>query len=123
MEHLVNWIEIPVTDMERAARFYGDVLGVEFHRMAIGPIEYALFPSQDRFNCGALAKGDNYKPGPQGPVVYLDGGDDLAIILAKVKKAGGTVTVEKMFLSDEAGFIGMFLDSEGNHIGLQHAKS
>ena len=122
MKHLINWVEIPVIDMDRATAFYGTILGVELQPMAIGPIQYALFPSKDRFNCGALAKGDNYKPGAQGPVVYLDGGKDLETILAKVKNAGGTVTVEKMFLSDEAGYIGMFLDSEGNHIGLQHAK-
>lgn len=122
MVHFINWVEIPVADMDCAVAFYGKVLGVEFQRMAIGPIQYALFPSKDRFNCGALAKGDNYQPGTQGPVVYLDGGKDLATILAKVKKAGGTITVEKMFLSDEAGYIGMFLDTEGNQIGLQHAK-
>ncbi len=81
MEHLINWVEIPVADMNRAAAFYGKILGIEFHRMAIGPLEYALFPAQDRFNCGALVRGENYKPGTQGPVIYLDGGQDLNAIL------------------------------------------
>jgi predicted enzyme related to lactoylglutathione lyase len=35
-------------------------------------------------------------------------------------KAGGTVIIEKMFLSKEAGYIGIFIDSEGNKIGLQN---
>jgi uncharacterized protein len=122
MEHLINWVEIPVADMNRAAAFYGKILGIAFHRMAMGPIDYALFPAQDRFNCGALVMGENYKPGTQGPVIYLDGGRDLNEILKKVGPAGGSVTVHKTLLSDEAGYIGMFLDSEGNNIGLQHAK-
>lgn len=122
MQHLINWVEIPVADMNRAAAFYGKILGIELHRMAIGPIEYALFPAQDRFNCGALARGETYKPGTEGPLIYLDGGTDLNEILKKVGPAGGTVRVEKMLLSDEAGYIGMFVDSEGNNIGLQHAK-
>ena len=29
MKHLINWVEIPVTDMDRACRFYGTVVGVE----------------------------------------------------------------------------------------------
>ena len=122
MQHLINWVEIPVADMNRAAAFYERILGIGLHRMAMGPVEYALFPAQDRFNCGALARGDDYKPGTQGPVIYLDGGRDLSEILNKVGPAGGTVRVEKTLLSDEAGYIGMFLDSEGNKIGLQHAK-
>ena len=123
MEHLINWVEIPVADMSRAAAFYGKILGIELHRMQIGATEYALIPAEDRFNCGALVRGDGYRPGTEGPVVYLDGGKDLSEILKKVGPAGGTVRVEKMLLSDEAGYIGMFLDSEGNKIGLQHAKA
>jgi uncharacterized protein len=123
MDHLVNWIEIPVADMERAVRFYGRVLGVEFQRMELGGTRYALFPAKDRFNCGALAMGDDYRPGPSGPVVYLDGGSDLDIILGKVSPAGGSVLVTKTFLSEEADYIGTFRDSEGNHIGLQHAMA
>jgi len=30
--------------------------------------------------------------------------------------------MEKTFLADEAGYIGMFLDTEGNKIGLQNPK-
>jgi predicted enzyme related to lactoylglutathione lyase len=34
MQHLVNWIEIPAKDIERAKTFYGKILGVQFHDMA-----------------------------------------------------------------------------------------
>jgi predicted enzyme related to lactoylglutathione lyase len=120
MKHLVNWIEIPVANMERAAKFYTQVLGIQLQPLELGDIKYALFPSEDLFNNGTLVMGPYYTPSADGVVIYLDGGDDLSVILNRVATAGGTILVEKMHLSDEAGHIGMFMDSEGNRIGLQH---
>ena len=120
MKHLINWVEISVADMDRACKFYGSVLGVDFHRMEMGGFTYALFPTEDRFNAGALVKGPDRVPGGGGTLIYLDGSPDLAEILKKVAKAGGRVLMEKTLLSKEAGYAGLFLDSEGNSIGLQH---
>ncbi len=53
-------------------------------------------------------------------LIYLNGGDDLNRVLSRVEAAGGTVLVEKTYLSPEAGYIGLFLDTEGNRIGLQN---
>ncbi len=52
MKHLINWVEIPVSDMARAMAFYGKILGTELQTMSLGKSQYALFPSEDRFNCG-----------------------------------------------------------------------
>jgi uncharacterized protein len=120
MKHLMNWVEIPVTNMERAMDFYSKILGITFNEMQIGPVKYALFPTEDRFNSGALAQGDYYKPSADGVTIYLDGGKDLVNILSKVATNGGMVIMEKTFLSAEAGYIGLFIDSEGNRIGLQN---
>jgi len=120
MKHLINWVEIPVTDMKRAIGFYSGILGITFNEMEIGPVKYALFPTDDRFNCGALAQGEYYNPSADGVTIYLDGGNNLDDILSKVKTAGGIVIMEKAFLSSEAGYIGLFIDSEGNRIGLQN---
>jgi len=119
MKHLSNWVEIPVKDIVRAKAFYETLLGEKLQDMELGPVQYALFPVEDRFNCGALAKGEGYEPGAQGVTVYLDGGEDLEVRLSRVKKAGGTVIMPKTYLGKEAGHIGLFLDSEGNRIGLQ----
>ena len=120
MKHLINWVEIPVRDMDRACAFYGRVLGVELQRMEMGGSTYALFPTEDRFNAGALVKGPNRTPTSDGTLIYLDGSPDLAEILKKAAKAGGSIVMEKMFLSKEAGYAGIFIDTEGNQIGLQH---
>jgi uncharacterized protein len=118
MDHLSNWIEIPVVDMKRARKFYAELLGVVLNEMPMGCNEYALFELKDRFNTGCLVKGDSYVPSMQGVVVYLNGGDDLSPVLARVEKAGGKVLLKKTFLSKEAGHIAYFADTEGNKIGL-----
>ena len=118
MEHLMNWVEIPVSNMQRAARFYGELTGLELHEMTLGPNDYALFSVKDKYNSGALVKGDGYKPSAEGTLVYLNGGNDLSKVMERVKKAGGKVLLEKTFLSKEAGYIGYFSDTEGNKIGL-----
>ena len=122
MKHLTNWVEIPVKNMKRAVKFYSDILGITLTEMELGSVTYALFPSEDKYNCGALAQGEYYKPSADGVVIYLDGGEDLTRVLSRVAPAGGKVVMEKTFLADEAGYIGMFLDPEGNKIGLQNPK-
>ncbi|WP_207426629.1 VOC family protein [Pedobacter sp. SYSU D00535] len=120
MKHLVNWVEIPVIDFERAVKFYAAILSAEINVFEMGGMQYGLFPTEDQKNTGALVKGEYYQPSENGIVIYLDGGEDLNLILEKVKAAGGTVLMEKTFLSEEAGYVGMFADTEGNRLGLQH---
>jgi uncharacterized protein len=122
MDHLANWVEIPVVDMKRAKKFYGELLGVGMNEMPMGGNDYALFELKDRFNTGCLVKGNGYVPSMQGVVLYLNGGDDLSPLLARVEKAGGKVLLKKTFLSKEAGHIAYFADTEGNKIGL-HSMS
>jgi uncharacterized protein len=118
MNHLSNWIEIPVVDMERAKRFYHELLGVGLNEMQMGGNDYALLDVKDKFNTGCLVKGDGYAPCMQGVVVYLNGGEDLSAVLARVTGAGGKVLLPKTFLSKEAGHIAYLCDTEGNKIGL-----
>jgi predicted enzyme related to lactoylglutathione lyase len=118
MDHLLNWIEIPVVDMKRAMKFYRELLGVGLNETQMSGNDYALFELKDRFNTGCLVKGDGYVPSRKGVVVYLNGGDDLSTMLARAAKAGGKVLSQKTFLSNEAGHIAYFVDTEGNKIGL-----
>lgn len=121
MKHLSNWIEIPVTDMDRAVKFYSDILGgIAFYQMEMQGMKYAIFPVEDKYNCGALVQGPYYKPSTDGVTIYLDGGADLNEILNRVKTAGASVIMEKSYMGEQAGYIGMFLDTEGNKIGLQN---
>jgi predicted enzyme related to lactoylglutathione lyase len=118
MDHLSNWIEIPVSDMKRAKKFYGDLLAVGLNEMQMGDNVYVLFELKDRFNTGCLVKGNGYVASMQGIVVYLNGGNDLSAALGRVERAGRKVLLKKTFLSKEAGHIAYFADTEGNKVGL-----
>ena len=119
MTNALNWFEIPVTDMDRAKAFYGEVLGSELKAFAIdelGGRTEMMLPYQDGVG-GALVQHDDYVPSQEGSVVYLNSGDDLSVPLSRVEKAGGKVLAEKTGIG-ENGFIAFFLDTEGNKVGL-----
>lgn len=119
MERLVNWIEIPVTDMRRAKAFYESALNVKLVDATVADREYALFPTQSRTNAGALVRGPGVEPSAHGPVLYLDASGGFEALLERVARAGGQVLVPKTRLSDEAGDVAFFRDTEGNRVGLQ----
>lgn len=121
MKHLINWVEIPVADIGRATTFYSAIFkALKFCQMEMNGLQYALFPTEDTYNSGALVEGADYKPAASGILIYLDGGKDLNEILHRVDAAGGQVLMEKTFLGEGAGYVGMFKDIDGNRIGLQH---
>jgi hypothetical protein len=51
-------------------------------------------------------------------LVYLDGGNDLQDILNRVESAGGKILLPKTMISEEIGYMAIFLDSEGNKQAL-----
>jgi predicted enzyme related to lactoylglutathione lyase len=121
MEHLLNWVEIPVIDLRRATEFYGTIFsGIEFLEMEQNGNKYVIFPSMDQFNSGALVQWEYYRPSSDGISIYLDCREDMDNILKHVEKAGGEIIMSKTYTGKEAGYVGMFLDTEGNKIGLQH---
>lgn len=119
MKHLLNWVEIPAANLERAKVFYAAILDMPMEELEMNGLRYAFFGVEDAHNTGALVQGPDYTPSSAGPVVYLNGGDDLNTILNRVEGAGGTVLMPKTFLSDMAGHVGLFTDPEGNRIGVQ----
>lgn len=116
--HMINWFDIPVSDLDRAARFYGDILGgVTLERYRTPQIAGALFPEGGV--TGTLLQGEGFVPGHQGSVVYLNGGDDLNGILGRVAGAGGRVLLPKTEIGGGRGYFAYFEDTEGNRVGLQ----
>lgn len=116
MASAVNWFDIPVTDMNRARAFYSTLLGGELTLAEDAQGTMAVLPFEDGVG-GALMQGDDYTPSRQGSIIYLNGGDDLSVILGRVEAAGGKVLTDKMSIGDN-GFIAFFLDTEGNRVGL-----
>ena len=71
---------------------------------------------------GALAHGRGFKPTPDGTKAYLNGGEDLGAVLSRVESAGGKIAVPKMQITPEFGYMGAFIDTEGNWVGLHSMK-
>jgi uncharacterized protein len=114
----INWFEIPVTDFARAKAFYEAVLGRPIETMNMGPSTMGfLSTSQDGVG-GAIVHGDGTAPSQSGTLVYLNGGDDLSPMLARVASAGGSVAVPKTDIGSGFGFFAHFIDTEGNRVGL-----
>ncbi len=113
----ISWFDIPVSDLDRAATFYGEILGAPLGRYEGSGITGALFPCGGAA-CGTLIQGQDFIPSHQGSVVYLNGGSDLDTILNRVEGAGGKVLLGKTEIGGGRGSFAYFEDTEGNRIGL-----
>ena len=126
MEHnMVGWFEIPVTDMDRARTFYETVfeVGIQVHQM--GELEMGWFPMADgkKGAAGSLVKHpDFYHPSSTAGVVIYFSCKDVAVSLERVSRAGGTVLQPKKAVGEGYGYMGLFLDTEGNRIALHSQK-
>ena len=118
MKNSLNWFEIPVADFDRAVKFYGAILETELHCSDMNGSKMAFFPQEGKGVGGALIFGEGYMPSTDGTVVYINAGDDLAEILARVEPNGGKILMPKMQITEEIGFIAVFLDSEGGKVAL-----
>jgi uncharacterized protein len=122
MENLAVWFEIPVIDMERAKKFYSEVFKLDIRVEKIADMPYGLFPMRGYGNSGALVKRMDFQPSAHAATIYLNGGRDLSEPLGRVEAAGGTILVPKTMISKEMGYCALFLDSEGNRVGLHSMK-
>lgn len=65
-----------------------------------------------------MVEGNDYNPTTDGAVLYLNAGNDLQPTLDKIETNGGKVIVPKTEISPEMGCYAMFVDTEGNKLGL-----
>jgi len=122
MPHVLNWFEIPVTDFARAQRFYEAVLGFKIEPFVMGPMTMGMLGTDHESVGGAIVQGEGGVPAQTGTLVYLNGGDDLAPMLARAVAAGATVVVPKTEIGNNFGYFAHFIDTEGNKVGL-HSMS
>jgi predicted enzyme related to lactoylglutathione lyase len=109
MANQIVWCDIPVTDLDRAIRFYSAVLGTG--------ITMGVLPHNDGEVGGCLVGGSEHKPSDAGAMVYLNANGRLDAALAQVTSHGGTIVQPKHQIGP-FGFRAVVLDSEGNRIAL-----
>lgn len=121
--HRVVWFEIPVADLPRARRFYSEALGLAVGTIEPCPsgmpeLEMAVFSHAEGAVSGALVKSAENRPAANGTIAYLNAGDDLAPVLARLPALGGEVITAKTLIAPDIGYFALFRDSEGNTVGL-----
>ncbi len=118
MKSYISIFEIPATDLTRAVSFYQEILDIPIQKLEFPELQMGLFPVEEQTTTGVIMKGADYQPSAAGITIYLNGGNDLQVILNRVASSGGKVIVPKTPHADEVGFFALFLDSEGNKMGL-----
>ena len=118
------WFEVPVTDLDRAVRFYEAAFATQLLTHPNFP-GLAMFPKMnDEAVTGALIRAGNSNdshesmPCAGGTTVYLNCDGDLDGVLSRALAAGGTLLQEVAQLPGSMGYIAQFRDPDGNRIGL-----
>jgi predicted enzyme related to lactoylglutathione lyase len=124
--NVLTWFEIPVTDLQRARKFYENILDIEMVSRTDGNEEAVFFPHDPNVIqatsgrvTGVLSKTNRNSPSANGTMIYINASPSLQIVLDRVEKAGGKIIAPKTEIP--AGYIAAIIDSEGNKVGL-HAE-
>ncbi|MEU8775424.1 VOC family protein [Streptomyces sp. NPDC048606] len=111
--HALDYVELTVTDLERAKRFYADAFGWEFNDYGPGYAGIRGARDEGAGEVGGLCAGPEARAG--GPLVLLYS-SDLDASVEAVRKAGGRV------VNGPYGFPGgrrfHFADPSGNELGV-----
>jgi predicted enzyme related to lactoylglutathione lyase len=114
------WAEIAVTDMKRAVTFYQTHFGLSFKHEIMNVMEMSI---SETANLGepsfALLKHDKMLPSRDGSTVYLYLSLTLDDKINALKAAAVEILLPPMAIKDgEAGYSAIFVDCEGNKVGL-----
>lgn len=118
----VGWFDLNVANLDRAKKFYETVFNLELTDAPIKWGKQSFFPfSQENPNIsGALVEKTDFVPSSNNTVIYFETEDNIAEE-QRIEKAGGKVVQPKMSIG-EFGFISIFIDTEGNTVGLHSRK-
>ena len=68
---------------------------------------------------GAIVQSENHIPPAEGVVLYLNANPGINPVLSRIQLLGGHVVLPKMSISPEIGYMAVFIDTEGNKVGIQ----
>jgi hypothetical protein len=114
MANLINWVEMPVNDIDRAVKFYSEVLNSLIQQQVMMGIKTDFFNMEGDGVGVSICSCKGYEP--------LNGGEDLSEPHSRVESAGGIIVMLKTKINDKIGYMAMFIDSEGNNIEFHPTK-
>lgn len=109
------WFDIPVADLDRAAKFYREVLGVGVNKETYGDFSFCVIDHQDG-NGGCLVH-NKEEIAAGGVLIYLNVNGRIRDAVGKVVPNGGS-NIQDTHAIGPHGFRAVVLDSEGNRIAL-----
>lgn len=118
----VGWFDIHVSNFERAKKFYEKVFGVQLVDLPVQWGKQAAFPfnPQNPNISGALVEKTDMQAQANNTIVYFET-EDCVQEEKRIAQAGGKVVQPKMHIG-EFGYVSIFIDSEGNTVGLHSFK-
>jgi predicted enzyme related to lactoylglutathione lyase len=125
-DNAISWFEIPVTDMERAQKFYEAIFDITMQRMDMPGMKMCFFPLTDPMKGvgGTLAdSGGFHKPSEdKGTLIYLNANPNIQTIVDRIEPSGGKIVVPKTHIAPEYGYMAVFIDTEGNRVALHSVE-
>ncbi|BFP39196.1 VOC family protein [Flavobacteriaceae bacterium GF1] len=124
-QNMVGWFEIPVTDMDRARKFYEEVFEITIQVQDFGGTLMGWFPwSEGKSGCSGslILQPEWYIPSHKEGVLIYFASEDVQNELDRIENAGGRILKAKTHISPDVGYMGLFHDSEGNRIALHSRK-
>jgi predicted enzyme related to lactoylglutathione lyase len=112
----VVWVDIPVADLDRAAKFYQAVLNCPIHQEAFGDFKLGVIDHADG-NGGCLVVEPDAVAGKSGVLIYLNVNGRIRDAIAKGESHGGKI-VQAIHNIGPHGYRAIILDSEGNRVAL-----
>jgi len=112
-ENQIDYIELPLRDLELTKQFYGAVFGWKFE-------DYG--PDYTSFHDGRLSGGfTKDHPAPATGILLVIYASDLSAVAEKVKAAGGTIVKEVFAFPGGHRF--HFADPNGNELAVWSERS
>jgi predicted enzyme related to lactoylglutathione lyase len=110
------WFDIPVVDLDRAVRFYAEVLAVAVSKQSFDGMDFALIEHSEG-NGGCLVPAEGEIRSENGLLLYLNTNGRIQDAVSKVEELGGRV-VAPIHAIGPHGFRSIIIDSEGNRVAL-----
>jgi uncharacterized protein len=121
----LNWFEIPVIDGARAKKFYESIFSVQLTNMGeLNGKTITAFPTENGNGkaSGGLVQSPAHKPSMEGAIIFLNANPNIQPVIDRIETVGGKMITPKTHVSPEIGYTALFIDSEGNKVGL-HAQN
>lgn len=118
MKNVINWFEIPATDFNRAISLYKPILGLDITETKMFGTKMGCIPADEKKVPGAIVQEEDCKPSSGRAIAYLNGRNNLQIMLNKAEGNNGKIIVPKTQINPGMGYFGMFIDTEANKMAV-----